>query len=204
MFTPSPFPFSSCDARNGCDQVIDNCPDPVETTAAPEEPEDPSYMSVPGPRTIIDFESGAMQYMGILLDSPGWTMSTDRAYAGSSSMTNVVDDDSWGTATDLVLKFDLANPSTISLKAMIDVGIGYERFALFVNGQQRNMYDKRITDRDGELIWLPVTTSLPPGKHVLKLSVMKAESRPASWPRDLNSEGSGAVWVDEIEIFNTL
>jgi len=189
-----------CEVRGGCDNVIDDCPDPN----APEEPEDPSYMKIPGPRTIIDFEGGAMAYIDILAESPGWTMSSDHAYAGDSSMTNVVDDESWGTQSDLVLKVDLANPSTITFRAMIDVGQGYETFALFVDGQQRNTYGQRITGADAEPTWLPVTTSLPPGRHVLSMSVVKAPERPESWPRDLKSEGTGSVWVDEIEIFDTL
>ena len=186
---------SSCAARNGCDEVVDNCPDPNQT----DEP-DSSFMPVPGPLTVINFEGDSQSYTDILAESSGWMMSS---FENSTRMTNIVDDSDWGIKQDLVLKVDLAEPSTIKLQARIDIGDGYETFALFVDGQQRNTYGQRITDNTGEPTWLTVLTAMNAGKHVITLSVIKAASRPEMFPRDYPIEGSGSVWVDDIEIYNT-
>jgi len=175
-----------CDKRfpEGCRIVDVN----ESTTAA--TPVSASNAPSLGELVEEDFESASWA-LPLDLSAPQWELSQVEALSGSTSLASVPAV-GLGATSDLVLKFSVAEGSTVRCMARIDTSAPYETFKLIVDGVQRNTYSHVVNG------WIPVVTGIGPGDHEVTFRVQnEAQGHNMGEVRMEEYYGTGRVYLDD-------
>jgi len=162
----------------------------VNESATAATPVSASNAPLLGELVEEDFESASWA-LPLDLSAPQWELSQVEALSGSTSLASVPAV-GLGATSDLVLKFSVAEGSTVRCMARIDTSAPYETFKLVVDGVQRNIYSHVVNG------WIPVVTGIGPGDHEVTFRVQnEAQGHNMGEVRMEEYYGTGRVYLDD-------
>ena len=124
-----------------------------------------------------------------------WRIDDTTAFSGKHSITNIPSSEVM-TSTSLTLTVSVPSTSTFKCQMLIDTGMPFDRFSLYVNDELRDNFFTRIPN------WTPLVFVVDAGDNVVEFQVNNGAHFPAEINRAEQAAeyGTGRVWLDQCEV----